>query len=93
MSSPLRDSGDFSRARNAHAIRLKGSESILAVPGGPGQLEWGRIPRVNPGFTLGYAFLATSATDWKRPNSSAPYDAKHNRHICVICEICGLTLL
>ena len=39
-------------ARNAHAIRFKGSEPILAVPNGPFRANsgGGEFPRVNPGL-------------------------------------------
>ena len=38
-------------ARNTHAIRWKGSEPILAMPGGPFRAHTGgEFPRVNPGL-------------------------------------------
>jgi hypothetical protein len=64
-------------ARNAHANRLKGSASILAVPGGPsGPIRVGAITQGKPRAMLSWPLRAT---DWKRPNSSGPYDAKHIR--------------
>jgi len=60
---------------NAHAIRLKGSEPILAVPGGSFTANSdGGITQGKPWAMLSWPLRAT---DCKRPNSFGPYEAKH----------------
>ena len=52
-----------------HAIWFKGSEPILAIPGGPFRANSREeFPRVNPGLCFTWPL---PATDWKRPNYMA----------------------